>query len=172
MCIRDRSGAALEYARETEIRTGRKAQGVFVPMAALEQRAIMTTSTAPEIVGTDHRADLYIQPFRNALMARRLGVRVLSGLTGNVSIIVHHNVISTSASAQQWIPATNSCRAIEANQFVEFLNGKKGFAQHVMFNRDRLAIEHPRASRRSHNAGRVGGALFVNHKPRSLQCSD
>ncbi len=80
------SGAAAEYSQEAERRSGRKAQGAFVPIAALEQRAAVTTSTAPEIVGTDHRADQYIEPFRNSLLARRLGVRVLSGLTGNVSI--------------------------------------------------------------------------------------
>ena len=80
------SGAAAEYAQETERRTGRKAQGVFIPLAALEQRAVNTTGTAPELVGTDHRADQYIEPFRNSLLARKLGVRVLSGLTGNVSI--------------------------------------------------------------------------------------
>lgn len=82
------SGAAAEYATETERRTGRKAQGVFVPMTALEQR-VTTTSTAPEVVGTDHRPDQYIEPLRNSLLARRLGVRVLSGLTGNVSIPKH-----------------------------------------------------------------------------------
>ncbi|UXC37105.1 phage major capsid protein [Cupriavidus gilardii] len=79
------SGAAAEYHAETERRTGRKAQGVFVPMRALEQR-VSTTASAPELVPTDHRADLYIEPFRNALLARRLGVRVLSNLTGNLSI--------------------------------------------------------------------------------------
>lgn len=79
------SGAAAEYQAETERRTGRKAQGVFVPMAALEQR-VTTTVTAPELVATNNRPDLYIEPFRNSLLARRLGVRVLSGLTGNVSI--------------------------------------------------------------------------------------
>ncbi|MGA0583249.1 MAG: phage major capsid protein [Castellaniella sp.] len=82
---RSLAGAAAEYSQETERRTGRKAQGVFVPLAAIEQRA-NTTTTAPELVPTDHRADQYIEPFRNALLARRLGVRVLSGLAGNVSI--------------------------------------------------------------------------------------
>lgn len=82
------TGAAAEYHAETERRTGRKAQGVFVPMRALEQR-VNTTGSASEIVPTDHRADQYIEPFRNSLLARRLGVRVLSGLTGNVSIPKH-----------------------------------------------------------------------------------
>ena len=79
------TGAEAEYAAETERRTGRKAQGVFVPMSLFEQRA-NTTTTAAALVGTDHRADLYINPLRNALLARRLGVRVLSGLRGNVSV--------------------------------------------------------------------------------------
>ena len=38
---------------------------------------------------TDYRPDQYIEPFRNSLLARRLGVRVLSGLSGNVSIPKH-----------------------------------------------------------------------------------
>lgn len=80
------SGAAAEYHQEAERRSGRKAQGVYVPLAALERRAAIDASTAPELIGTDHRADQYIEPFRNSLLARKLGVRVLSGLTGNVSI--------------------------------------------------------------------------------------
>lgn len=83
---RSQSGAAAEFAKETELRTGRKAQGVFIPLAALEKRAPITTSTAGEIVPTIHRPDQYIEPFRNNLLARRLGVRVLSGLSGNLSI--------------------------------------------------------------------------------------
>ena len=80
------TGAAAEYQAETERRTGRKAQGVFVPMRALESRSVNTTGTASQIVPTEHRPQDFIEPFRNSLLARRLGVRVLSGLTGNVSI--------------------------------------------------------------------------------------
>jgi HK97 family phage major capsid protein len=83
------TGAAAEAHQESERRTGRKAQGVFVPLSALENRAVNTTGTAPELVPTDHRADLYIQPFRNNLLARTLGVRVLTGLSGNLSIPKH-----------------------------------------------------------------------------------
>jgi HK97 family phage major capsid protein len=93
------SGAELEYAQETERRTGRKAQGVFVPMSALEQR-VNTTGSAAELVPTDHRADLYIQPLRNRLLARRLGVRVLSGLHGNVSIPKHGTGVSVGWVAE------------------------------------------------------------------------
>ncbi|MDO8264636.1 MAG: phage major capsid protein [Gallionella sp.] len=83
------SGAAAEYQQETERRTGRKAQGVFIPMSALEKRAVVTTSNAGELVPTIQRPDLYIEPLRNNLLARKLGVRVLSGLTGNLSIPKH-----------------------------------------------------------------------------------
>lgn len=82
------TGAAAEYSQEAERRTGRKAQGAFVPLAALEQR-VTTTGTAGELVPTDRRADQYIEPFRNSLLARKLGVRVLSGLLGNLSVPKH-----------------------------------------------------------------------------------
>ncbi|MDO9622375.1 MAG: phage major capsid protein [Pseudomonas sp.] len=82
---RSLDGAEAEYAREAERRSGRKAEGAFVPFASLEKRA-NTTGTASELVGTDHRAQDYIGPLREALLARSLGVRVLPGLTGNVSI--------------------------------------------------------------------------------------
>lgn len=93
------SGAELEYAQETERRTGRKAQGVFVPMSALERR-VNTTGSAPELVPTDHRGDLYIQPLRNKLLARRLGVRVLSGLHGNVTVPKHGTGVSVGWVAE------------------------------------------------------------------------
>lgn len=96
---RSLSGAAAEYNQETERRTGRKAQGVFVPMGAIEQR-VNTTSTAGQIVPTDHRPDQYIGPMRNALLARRLGVRVLSGLSGNVSIPKYASGMTTGWVAE------------------------------------------------------------------------
>lgn len=85
---RNQTGAAAEYAKEVELRTGRKAQGVFIPMGALETRvaAPIDTTAGADLVPTNHRADLYIQPLRDKLLARSLGVQVLGGLTGNVSI--------------------------------------------------------------------------------------
>ncbi|MCE8002156.1 phage major capsid protein [Billgrantia ethanolica] len=91
---RSLDGAEREYAQEAERRSGRKAQGAFVPLAALETRA-NTTTTAGEIVPTDHRADQYIPALRNRLLARQLGVRVLSGLSGNVSIPKHGSGLAT-----------------------------------------------------------------------------
>jgi len=80
------SGAAAEFSAECERRNGRKASGVYVPLSALESRAANTTTTAGQIVSTEHRPDLYIEPFRNSLLARKMGAFVLPGLVGNVSI--------------------------------------------------------------------------------------
>lgn len=96
---RSLEGAAREYHVETERRTGRRAQGVFVPLAAVEQR-VSTTGGAGDIVPTDHRPQDYIGPLRNALLARALGVRVLSGLSGNVSIPKHGSGLTTGWVAE------------------------------------------------------------------------
>lgn len=96
---RSLTGAESEYHAEAERRTGRRAQGVYVPMGLLERRT-NTTSTAPELVPTDHRADQYIGPLREALLARRLGVRVLSGLHGNVTIPKYGSGLETGWVAE------------------------------------------------------------------------
>lgn len=85
---RQLTGAEAEYHAEAERRSGRKAQGILVPMRALETR-VNTTTSAGQIVPTDHRPADYIQPLRNRLLARQLGVRVLSGLSGDLSIPKH-----------------------------------------------------------------------------------
>jgi len=93
------TGAEAEYAAEAERRSGRKAQGVLIPMAALERR-VSTTTSAGELVPTDHRADQLVQPLRNRLLARRLGARVLSGLSGNVVIPKHGTSLTTGWVAE------------------------------------------------------------------------
>lgn len=95
---RSLTGAAAEYSKETERRTGRKAGGVFIPLSVLEKRN--TTGTAGQIVGTDHRADQFIEPFRNKLLARQLGARVLTGLTGNVDIPGYGSGVSSGWVAE------------------------------------------------------------------------
>lgn len=81
-------GAEAEYNAEIARRNGKPAQGVYMPLHAIEKR-VGTAASDPELIGTDHRPDQYIGALRNSLLARRLGVRVLSGLRGNVSIPKH-----------------------------------------------------------------------------------
>jgi len=82
---RSLDGAEREYSQELERRSGRKAQGTFVPLAALEKRTNLTT-TAGDLVPTDHRGDLYVGALRNSLVVRGLGVRTLTGLRGNLEV--------------------------------------------------------------------------------------
>lgn len=102
---RSLTGAAAEYSKETERRTGRKADGMFIPMSLLEKRVI-TASSEGELVPTDHRADQFIQPFRNKLLARQLGARVLTGLSGNVDIPAYGSGVATG-----WVAENGSLSA-------------------------------------------------------------
>ncbi|EOW2669851.1 phage major capsid protein [Acinetobacter baumannii] len=79
------SGAELEYNQEAEKRSGRKAQGAFIPFDALETRA-NTTTTAKQIIGTDYRPQDFIGALRASNIVRSMGVRTLTGLSGDVVI--------------------------------------------------------------------------------------
>lgn len=80
------TGPEAEMHAELERRNGAaKHGGILVPLSAFEARA-NTVAGSPDLVGTVHRGDLYIGPLRRSLLVRKLGVRTLSGLVGNVSI--------------------------------------------------------------------------------------
>lgn len=84
------AGREREISLELERRSGRKAQGVMVPMSCLEKRVLTSTLPADtpgsNIISTDHRGDLYIDRLRNRLVVRQLGARIISGLVGNIEI--------------------------------------------------------------------------------------
>ncbi|AVA14455.1 phage major capsid protein [Sphingopyxis sp. MG] len=88
-------GAEAEYNQEITRRNGKAAEGAYLPLSALEKR-VNTAASASELVGTQHRPQDYIGPLRNSLLARRLGVRVLTGLSQNLSI-PKHGTSTTSA---------------------------------------------------------------------------
>lgn len=84
------AGREREVSQELQRRSGRRHEGITVPLQALEKRVLTTAAPAGgpggNLVPVDHRADLFIEPLRARLVVRRLGARVLSGLTGNVDI--------------------------------------------------------------------------------------
>jgi HK97 family phage major capsid protein len=85
------AGLAREMSREAEIRSGRKAQGMFWGMSQpMEQRVVTTALPAggpgSNLIGQDFRADLFIDRLRAATRVRGLGATMLTGLTGNVTI--------------------------------------------------------------------------------------
>jgi HK97 family phage major capsid protein len=84
------SGREREISAELQRRSGRKAQGITCPIQVFERRVLTTglpvTGPGGNLVATDHRGDLYIDALRAALVMRRLGARVITGLVGNVDI--------------------------------------------------------------------------------------
>ena len=84
------AGREREVSQELAHRSGRKFQGIAVPMKVFEERILTTAlpggGPGSNIIATDYRGDLFIDRLRNALAVRRLGATVLTGLTGNVDI--------------------------------------------------------------------------------------
>jgi hypothetical protein len=86
-------GRELELSAELAKRSARTFQGVPVPMSVfhMEKRTITSSAVSPDfggrnLVGTDHLGNEFIDVLRARLITRRLGARILSGLTGDVEI--------------------------------------------------------------------------------------
>ena len=92
--MRRHDGLEREVGDELRRRTGRDYEGLPVPLDALSSpiRTREVTTTTPtagpgsRIVPEDYRPQDYIPLLRDALVTRRLGVRTLSGLVGDVGI--------------------------------------------------------------------------------------
>lgn len=92
---KDWSKAGLERAASAAIaeRLGRDPRGFFVPADVQRQfHSVQRTLSAGDntaggyLVGTDHRADQFIDALRARSIAMGMGVRMLGGLVGNVGI--------------------------------------------------------------------------------------
>lgn len=109
------AGLAVDWGFEREMqaelakRAGRNAQGIFIPTECFETR-VLTTSAAAELVSTDHRPDQYINALVASSVVRGLGARVLSGLTGNLSI-----PRETDSPAVGWVAENAALSADDAN---------------------------------------------------------
>jgi HK97 family phage major capsid protein len=83
-------GRERELSAEIARRSGRAFQGVAIPAAAFETRVVTTGLPAAgpgsNIISTDYLGAEFIDHLRAALITRRLGARILSGLIGNVAI--------------------------------------------------------------------------------------
>ncbi len=75
----------LEVSREACKKLGKESRGIYIPEEILMKRAFDTTA-GTGLIGTEHRAQDFITILRNSLIFDRLGVQVLPGLRGNVSI--------------------------------------------------------------------------------------
>lgn len=117
------AGLPVDAGREREIsaecarRSGRSFQGVAIPLDALavapaETRVTTTTTPAGgpggNLVATQLLADQFIDRLRAALVIRRLGARILSGLVGNVAV----PRLKGSATAQ-WVAENSGLTATD-----------------------------------------------------------
>ena len=98
------TGALAEYNQE-RARQGVTARrgGVLVPSSLFEKRTTQDTTTQSKITPDDYRADQFIGLFRNSMVMRSLGARVLSGLRGDVVIPKQ-----TGASTAYWVAEGDS----------------------------------------------------------------
>lgn len=154
------SGLAVDNGREREIsaelqrRSGKRFQGIAVPMEVfqrrlgprdLEKRVITTAAPAggpgANIIATDFRGDQFIDVLRAKLVTAELGATVLSGLVGNVDI----PRLKTSA-ATGWV-AENAAITPSDHEFDKVSMTPKHVGAITEFSRNMLlqtapAIEH------------------------------
>lgn len=96
--LREAAKFEIECSEEISKRIGVPAKGLYLPydvqvnknfgFSKLGKRDMTAggTLTGAELVGTDHRPDMFIELLRNKMLTQRLGARMLRGLVGNVSI--------------------------------------------------------------------------------------
>jgi len=105
------AGFEREISAEVQRRTGKTFQGIAVPdeVLKLEQRTLLAGSTAADLVPNTHRADLFIDRLRSAVVCERLGATVLDGLIGTVDIPKQ-----TGSSSAQWVGEDGSLTETDA----------------------------------------------------------
>ena len=79
-----RAGFELECSMAMADQLGREARGFFMPVSVLARA--MNASNAADLIGTDHRDDMFIESLRPNAVVMMAGATVMSGLQGNVDI--------------------------------------------------------------------------------------
>lgn len=92
------AGFEREVGQEMRRLAGKSPSGFYVPTAALAGRDLVTTATAPSLIGTDHMHGAFINALKPQVRVLELGATMLPGLVENVSI--PRMVAGTSA---EWI---------------------------------------------------------------------
>lgn len=99
-------GFEREISNEVARRSGRKFEGLAVPDQVFmqEKRTLLVGSSAADLVPNVHRADMFIDRLRNALVTARLGATYLDGLVGSPIDIPRQ----TGSSVAQWVAEDGS----------------------------------------------------------------
>lgn len=131
-CARER-----EISQELSKRSGNTYQGIAVPMQVFEKR-VTTGASGAAVIGTDLRPDLFIDSLRNALVIKRLGARVLSGLVGNVDIPRR-----TGSSTAQWFADNGTAISLTDPSFNKVSLTPKHVGARTEFSRNMLLQSSP-----------------------------
>lgn len=84
---RDAAAFEIECSTAVSQKLGREARGIFVPNEVLKRDLVVGTPTAGgHTVATNLMSQDFISLLRNAMVLDKLGIRVLSGLVGNIAI--------------------------------------------------------------------------------------
>lgn len=135
----------LEMAREAVKLTGQKANGVVVPFDVLvrSRRALSVGAGGASggyIVGTEHRADSFIELLRNRLLLAQMGVKVLDGLVGNIAI-----PRKTGAAQAYWLNEGADIDAESALSLGQVLMSPKTVGAYTDITRSLLMQSSPSA---------------------------
>lgn len=139
--IANRVDAGFEREVQAELATRARAsgvspKGVLIPTELFEKR-VLTSSAGGELIATEHRPDQYISALTNASVIRGLGARVLSGLTGNLSIPKE-----TDSPAVGWVAENAALSADDAN-FGEVTLSPKHVGALTEYSRNMLLQSSP-----------------------------
>lgn len=106
-------GFEREISSEVQRRTGREFEGFAVPdqIFLVERRTLLVGSSAADLVPNVHRADLFIDRLRDALVIGRLGATVLNDLVGSPVDIPRQ----TGSSTAQWVAEDGSLTETDAS---------------------------------------------------------
>ncbi|MFV1530221.1 MULTISPECIES: phage major capsid protein [unclassified Phaeobacter] len=109
----NQAGFEREVSQELQGQIGRSASGTYVPTAALAGRDLVTTATAPSLIGTQQMHDAFVEVLKPQVRVMELGATILPGLVENVSI-----PRQTAGCSAEWIAenteATESAPAFDA----------------------------------------------------------
>ncbi|MER8539151.1 phage major capsid protein [Mesorhizobium sp. M1334] len=100
------AGFEIEISQEVQRRAARPFQGIAVPdqVFEVERRTLLVGSSGADLVPNPHRADLFIDRLRTALVMGRLGATVLDNLVGSPIDIPRQ----TGSSTAQWVAEDGS----------------------------------------------------------------
>jgi HK97 family phage major capsid protein len=100
------AGFEREISQEVARRSGRKFEGLAVPdqIFMQEKRTLLVGSSAADLVPNPHRADLFIDRLRSALVTQQLGATYLDNLVGSPIDIPRQ----TGSSVAQWVAEDGS----------------------------------------------------------------